>query len=564
MMRRYLKHIVSAVFFFLVAVQSNKPFVLDAIDFPLVARATSLTWRPVYYRGEMAPEHIGLYHPTFYINSLALFMKAFGQSEIAVRMFGVACALVSAYLLVLIFRQVVGRSGYGELLLLSIFLLNPYTIANVMVPDIDTTVLPVALLLFVHLCIRYVHEERDTGRRAWVVLSVIFALALWTKLTTPLVLPVFLFGVLMIAGSGVRKAAAFASKTAAFGTAVFLATYYAYCRLLRLPFEYTFTFLVASFTKGTSTGSSKLHAMFGNIVNGGRLAYWFTLPMAFVFILALVWILFDNRKDEKARLIRWVATLAFFVTVFYIALIAPFGGFFKYPFPVFGLMVLVVVAFILRRTGDSPPDYRITVAFFTAGFLLDSMLFRDGMFKNGAGAFVGSRDLKFIAIVVLLGGLAAVFMRRERGGRIASLAVTCVVVFGIGFQTSIARVQAIAPYSTTYEYGQTGLEDTAAYLKARTGPEEAVWAMKDVGHYSGRRYYENYAYFFDPGLESDLIRMLRTGKVRYYVATVGIGQDRIDAYPRIRRILEADAAKVETFGNYVIYRSRSSVTTSGP
>jgi hypothetical protein len=82
--------------------------------------------------------------------------------------------------------------------------------------------------------------------------------------------------------------------------------------------------------------------------------------------------------------------------------------------------------------------------------------------------------------------------------------------------------------------------------------------MKDVGYYATGRYYESYEYYFDRGLDDDLVRMLQAGKVRYYVATVGIGQDRIDAYPEVREILEANAVQVRTFGNFVIYRSRAS------
>jgi hypothetical protein len=550
MLNRYLKYVVVAVFVLLVSVQAGKMFVLDEIDFPLVAKATSVTLRPVYYRGELNPAHVGLYHPTLYINALAAFIKTLGFSEVSVRMFGVVCVLLSAMLLVLILRQLIGRSASAELLLLGIFLLNPYTIANTTLPDIDSTVLPVLLLLFVFLCLRYVHEKRDTTRRTMLVLSAAFALTLWAKLTTPLVLPLFLLGVLVISGIGARMAVIFASKMVALGGAAFLVTYYAYCRLLRLPFDYTFTFLLQSFSKGTSGGGGRLAAVADNLISGGRLAYWFTLPLVSLFALGLVSIMLDTGRDERSRLITWVVLLAASVTLVYVALIAPFGGFFKYPFPVFGLLVVATVAFIRRRMNGSAIDCRIAAACFAAGFVLDAAYFRDDMFKNAV-------HLKVVAAVIALGVLASLVMRRNRGGAVAGLLVLYLAVFAIGFQTSVSRVQAVASYSTKYEYGQAGMDRTIEYLKTQTRRDEAIWSMKDVGHYTNDRYYENYAFFFDPTLENDLVRMLRSGRVRYFVATTGIGQDRIDVYPRIERILEANAIKVKAFGNYVIYRSKA-------
>ena len=76
---------VVVLFVILVMVQGGKKFVLDEIDFPIAAKAASETGRPIYYRGEMCPAHLGIYHPTLYIHSLALFIKIFGFNENVVR-----------------------------------------------------------------------------------------------------------------------------------------------------------------------------------------------------------------------------------------------------------------------------------------------------------------------------------------------------------------------------------------------------------------------------------------------------------------------------------------------
>ena len=147
---KYFKILITAVFVILVAVQAGKSFVLDEIDFPIVSHATSQSLKPIYYRGEVSPVHVGTYHPTLYINSLAAFIKTFGFNETSVRFFGVICTLSSAYLLILILRRLIKKNETAETLLLGLYLYNPYTIANTTLPDIDSTVLPVVLLLFIY------------------------------------------------------------------------------------------------------------------------------------------------------------------------------------------------------------------------------------------------------------------------------------------------------------------------------------------------------------------------------------------------------------------------------
>ncbi len=118
---KYFKILIVCVFVIIVAVQAGKYFMLDEIDFPVVAHATSQTLKPIYYRGEASPVHVGTYHPTLYINSLATFIKAFGYSEISVRLFGLLCTLACAYLLILILRQLIKKKETAEAIFLGLF-----------------------------------------------------------------------------------------------------------------------------------------------------------------------------------------------------------------------------------------------------------------------------------------------------------------------------------------------------------------------------------------------------------------------------------------------------------
>ena len=121
---------------------ADEPFQLDNMDFPAVARATSVSGVPVYYRGEENPKLTGLYHPPLYIYALAAWIKLFGFGEVPVRMFGIACALLQAGIVLAIIQTLLGRKRARHIApwFLAAFLLNPYTLQTASIADIDSTV----------------------------------------------------------------------------------------------------------------------------------------------------------------------------------------------------------------------------------------------------------------------------------------------------------------------------------------------------------------------------------------------------------------------------------------
>jgi hypothetical protein len=545
----YFKILTVSVFVILVGVQADKSFVLDEIDFPIVSHATSQTLKPEYYRGESEKftVHVGTYHPTLYINSLASFIKVFGFSETSVRIFGIICTLASAYLLILILRLLIKKNVSAEILLLGLYLLNPYTIANTTLPDIDSTILPVLILLFIYFSVRHLCQNKDMSNRVVLILGSLFALALWSKLTTPLILPLLLAGLAIITTKKYKESVLFALKVLFVGSVGFIITYFIYCVALDLSPTYTYSFLLESFTKGTSA-NGPIEGALNNLDFARHFVYWPTIPLVGLFGISFIGILFDNSSHERVRVMKLLAITGILVTIFYLALIAPFGGFFKYPFPVFGLLLLSIVFFYDRYFRDISVNAVYAVIALALGFAVEKKFWDDSMFLN-LKPFEGLLPLLIIVIGSYL------ILKIETRNIIASLFVLY-IFFCIGFQFSISRIQATAPYSTKYLYGQTGLDQTTAYLRSNTYPGEAIWSMKDVGYYTNNKYYESYLYYFDTSLDSKLINMLHDGKVRYYVVTTGIGQDNIDYYTHVKKILEEHAVKEKQFGNFIIYKPK--------
>jgi hypothetical protein len=183
----------------------------------------------------------------------------------------------------------------------------------------------------------------------------------------------------------------------------------------------------------------------------------------------------------------------------------------------------------------------LTVIFYSF-FFKDTDLLENKIFRYTILLVIGS----------ILLGLTMVKLNNKKATLIA---ISTLLFISISCSLGVSRSQALSKYPTRYHYGQAGMENAINYLKGRVAKNEIIWSMKDVGYYVNNKYIENYSYFFDEQKQKELISMTNEGKVRYYVTTVGIGEDRIDVYPEIKSILDSNCQKYspKVFGNFVIY-----------
>ena len=583
---QYANVLVIAAFILLVFSQADKKFMLDAVDFPVLVKAISETGSPFHYRGETDIRSLGLWHPPLFAYSLAAFVKIFGFSENIVRAYGMCCVLLSAYLSILIYRTLFPsketEKSFFALVFLSIFLLHPYTIANATVPDIDSTLLPVTMLAFLYGLVRLPGPEKSIAAIGSVpssvlVLSLLFTLNLWTKLTTPLILIPTAFLVAWIKGGALKDVIVSTLKIAVFGGAFFFLTYWLYCYLLGLPFDFTFKFLLFSFTKNSSSGGGT-SAFVANVLS--HLAYarqfvnWIGLLFVFALAVSISDLIFQKKRSENEWILSVFVGMGIFVTVFYLSLTGAFGGFFKYPFPVFAILNLAIADYFYRNI-SSPRNHidRISSVVSGSGF---SKIKCASLGLLAAGVVLAAlyyqlvvaqdtlirqdRPVSLVTIVVILGAamLIGAFFNWRNVRVIKKYCVPLFLLIMASSQLGISRSQAVAHYPTTYHYGQTGFDETIAYLNKMLRPGELIWSMKDIGYYSKTNYYENYISMFKaaPELTAHLENLIVAKNVRYFVVTKDIGQDRIDAYADLKSALQACCYPDREFGNFVVYRAK--------
>jgi hypothetical protein len=231
----------------LIAGQIARPFVYDDVSFILGARAVADTGKPFGNQGYLLHlywerEQWALWHPPLYIYLLGATVRLFGDSERAARGIGVACLVLAAvFAFDLARRLVLDRGGSASRALVAgvvavaLYVLNPLAIQASMVLDIDNTILMVLIAGFVWLTVRL------PGR--WSLgtmlgLSLVFALTLWAKMTTPLAVAAALVFTRLFQEVGWRGALQ-AIVVVVTGTVLFVVTWVGISAAAGFPISYT-------------------------------------------------------------------------------------------------------------------------------------------------------------------------------------------------------------------------------------------------------------------------------------------------------------------------------------
>jgi hypothetical protein len=523
--------------------QSIKPFVLDEIDFPIVAKATSETGIPIYYRGEANPNLTGNYHPTLYIHSLATFIKLFGYNESTVRYFGFICTLLTAFIILRICAHLhMQNEEFYTPVFLSLFLLHPYTLANTTLPDIDSTILPVTLTLYIWYLTK--KEKFNFSILNIVILSIVLAVNFWAKLTTPLILFPFTVIFLTIIHVKFTKSLKYSLLIFLTGSSLFMVSFYIYTVITNLSFSYTMSFLLSSFSKGTSNGGSIFHKIISNLNFTNSFANWITPPYILISIASIIATI-TALKEKKSQATLLMGLTCFFTTLFYLGLIAPFGGFFKYPFATFSLSFIPVI-YVLGKVGKNSVFGQLLIFSGLCSFFYSYKFLKDVVFFPNHNLLNSRHFLMFIIVVLVVSSI--IYIRKTK-----YIAFIFLIGISVGYSLATSLVQAKAEYPTKYYYGQKGMKNTIEYLRANTNDDEIIWSMKDVGYYVNNKYEENYPYFFNESYQAKLRDLIVSNKIRYYVTTTGIGEVRIDAYKDIAKILKTNLKNEVKFENFVIF-----------
>jgi hypothetical protein len=547
---------------------ANQPFHLDNMDFPAAAIATSTTGLPIYYRGEDNPRHLGLYHPPLFIYLLAAWIRLAGFDEVSVRMFGFACALLQAVVVIAILQTLLGRKSAVAIApwFLVVYFLNPYTLQTASIVDIDSTIYGPLLCGIVLFTLRM--SWRDGVRRTdevtlteFTVVWVLIVLALWAKLTTVLlllgILPLFL-----VARFGWRKAISLGAILIAAGVAGFALSYWAYGVFTGLDVSYTVRFTIDSFLNRGSSGRTGVLARIADKFATFavmapihiRWTSYFPWIVSGAACLLSVWHAV-RRKSVLHAHIALVMGLALITTAYYCGQTLTFGRApFKYTF-VYWALILSAPAFISYSLYGTVELFErkaavvVSASAFVLSLYISIYYIHDEIIQNVlSGGYVRMWNAPAVVAVVAI-ACAARWRNVSRIGIVTSMAMFT------GLSCGVALHQARAPYSTTYDYGQLGFTDTVGFIRANTAPEATIVSMKDIGFATGRRYFENFDAVHGASDKAPRLQeFVASGRAEYVIFTEGHGQDQLIANPAMKEWAEVNLTLVRSIGHYRIYQ----------
>lgn len=575
----YVSVVAVLAFCSLSAIRSSQPLHLDNMDFPAVALATSESGRPVYYRGEENPRHSGLYHPPLYIYLLAGWFRVVGFGEAQVRVFGMLCALAQGVLVLQIMQTIFGPSARRRCApwFWLLFLLNPYTLQTAAIADIDSTIYGPAICLVLLLALRLSWtsgqwRSEDPSMAELALVAGALAVGLWCKLTTILLVIPFLC-LLLVERFGWFRAIKISSLISLAGIGGFFFSYVAYGALLDLDVGYTFSFTLTSLlTRGASEGGGwiarvgdyerNFAAMAPFMARWTGLLPWVAVAAA-ISMAGVSWLRLGLRRAQHYGLVLGLALVS---SIYYCAKVHTFGAApFKYVFVYWGLVMTAPVVLAQGWKNWFPPEALhckaldrprigvLTSAALAIMFLVAAILGAASGDDRILYAYSIGWEECGAAVLLAFSLLGSAWLRAGRRETIRCLTLASVAFAG-GQQLGWALAQAPVDYSTTYDYGQRGLDETATFIRLNTAPDEIISSMKDLGFRAGRRYYENFGLIYGgPTGAQHLIDLMEKRQARFAVFTEGRGQDQLIMNKKLLDWVEDHCILVRSLGNYRIY-----------
>ncbi|MGH8872185.1 MAG: ArnT family glycosyltransferase [Acidimicrobiia bacterium] len=536
---------IVAVYLALAMAQAGEPFIIDEMEFPRLAESVAETGRPVYYRGEQSPAHIGVFHPPLYGYTLGGWIAVFGFSPTAIRLFGVLMMIGTGLVGVRIVTLLGLAGEWGASIFLGLFLLHPFVIQSALLPDIDGTVLLLATVVLFHEVIRAaVHHESTMSAARRIGLAIAFALA--TKLTAVIVVPFVFVGLLL--ARGLKWALAVTGLSFLIGSVAFLFVWGALATLAGLPFLYPFEFTIESGLKG-GVGDSGISELVRRLIPAGYTVYWLGVLLPAMATLGTAVLIGGWRTHPQRRVALMLSLWSLGTVAFFSFITGPPFGFPKYfiaALPTMAILGVVAVDAVLERTQARRFGLPLFIA---AGVAVAALSGSQSAAVADAGRYSWPGYLWILALL-WFGVLAAAAILRDWTIWLPGVAVLGLFMATVAYGLGMATAQASEDASVRYFPGEVGFEETVDRLRGLVEPEDPILVPKDIGSATYNRYHEQEVLFLEP---DRLARVLDDEELTYAVVRTDWDYSYL-VFPAVESIIEEEMDLVETIGDFLLYK----------
>lgn len=532
----------------------QKPFLLDDASFVNAADAINKNGVPIFYEGEVEKEKIGLWHPPLYIYLLAASFWVFGVSEVSARLIGILFSSGTIILIYLLSLEIFKDNQNKHLIALAgafVYSINPFVIQSAILIDIDTSILTFLTVLFIFVFIKTM-QMRYIKRL--LILGILFGVLIWAKFGSPIFI-ILSLAAFYIINKEYKKGILDTSIIVLFGAAFFLLSWSIYTNLTQLPF-------LLPFQHNMTTGSFSergvrllLKVMWG-VKN---ISFWTTPP----FIL-LVFVIFLERirnfiKTKKLIYMDILLLCGMVIFIAYSIIRTNAYGFPKYYAPSIPVFSILIGEFIARSEPFEIFKHRyipliigfLVISIYFIFVVGDPMLFPYKqeyeilIYKNAFTHFITLSIYK--TIIYLLPVLLFFIILNIRTSATRSKMIAVSLIFAL-ISTSIYvdGIQSQAKYSTTYNYGETGLREAAFYVKERTNSNDTIIGETDIGYYSERPYYRA---FFLSSSPNQMQEVINSNNLPYLVFRSN------DIWKNeVKDVIASKYSLEDKIGSFVIYK----------
>ena len=445
-------------------------------------------------REYVAPDVIAAYTPHLFLQCIVLAFNICGVNEPAARVPGFFMGLAAVALVFIITKALAGGPDRTRAKWAAIAsLLCATTPALVQAPaiiDIDNTLLlPTTLLL----CAAFAMYQKTPGLKWAAATAFAITLALWGRVTTPVVVSGVLF-LYLLTRRQTRQAKLTFLGALLCGGLLFCLSWYVYCTSLGVPFDVPFAYALRAFrARARMSGTAALGR---TARNGFFLVLWFGLmPVALILAVArLRWRV--SRELENASAADPFFWCGCVVVVGYTFVGGVVYGYPKYHCPAMPLLY-VFLALVMAQARGRASHLRwgpvvavfvvaIALQIFVAGDLLHD--WRYGVRAAVAGMrsppvmTAGRAAAKTSFVCAACAACAALFWLCRRAG-FRKHAVELLVIMSLAANIGTCVLQSTADYATGYTYGSRGAVEVADHLRARVPPQSAVLAPNEIIYY---------------------------------------------------------------------------------
>ncbi|MDY0018608.1 MAG: glycosyltransferase family 39 protein [Anaerolineae bacterium] len=540
----------------------------------LIGFAAVMAWQPIladewdFYRAaaDWAHDRALIPHPQAYVHLLQASLALFGKTPGSARIPGILTALLNLALIPMIVKAFWGDTPTSRRIAIAavwLYALAPLTPQNMMLVDIDNTLLTTVLLSFIWLWKRT--QDWPSPKRI-TALSIALAAALWTKLPTPVVL-IGSLGLFYLLRWDLRRLIELALITAG-GGLLFVVSFALYGQLT----GFTFAFFGPAFGNLSSTGDFR--GLLPRVPQTmGVFVLWLSLPVTALLTLVLfqtVGRVFNRQLEDRDFLVIYVAAMM----AFYAVIMVPAWGYPRYHAPAVPVIAVLVAALLLPVSEGLPRKVWLLAAALGIAYVVYALV------------VIGDPlwDLYTLTFETDLGDLPQ--RLREGMTLIAQLSFPLVIGMAIGLFFLVARwrlllrpagiyllgilaaasmlstlvVQIPADYSTRYRYTYR-YDDLFQAIDTVKAVGGTTLAIKDVLYDAGVPGEEIYPYVCPACLPQGLLDKLRGEQIDTLVWTTKEDNrsPAVTQSPEVRETLDRCYRRVD-HGVFITYRR----TSEGP